>query len=358
MKILAVSPVPTYATWDVYDGQVEGLKANGAEVIRMNYSNIYNMFADFREFMEVTGRVNYDTVQHTLLAGDRIVMAAIIQEVDLVHFCAPMHVNPITLQVLKKYAGVKTSAYFTECPYDDDHTLPQAEYYDYCFVCDPTSLPAFREKNPNTWYVGHGYNPEKHFMNGEEEKNADVLFLGTNFPSRITFLEKVDWADIDLHLHGLMNLGNMSSLSQYVRGKTTVDNKEANRLYKTARIGLQLHRKDGYDSVKALQGKKHRKGGLVGATPLPNLVAHSLGPRSYELAASGVFQVTDAGRPELQEVFGDTVPEYTSPDDLSRLLRLYLDDPVRREDAAARQHEAVEPYTFEMRTRTILEAVS
>lgn len=358
MRILAVSPVPTYATWDVYEGQVQGLRANGAEVTMMNYSNIYNMFGDFREFMEVTGRVDYDTVKHTLLAGDRIVMAAIIQEVDLVHFCAPMHVNPITLQVLKKYARVKTSAYFTECPYDDEHTIQSAELYDYCFVCDPTSVPEFKKRNPNTWYVGHAYNPEKHFRNGKEEKNADVLFLGTNFPSRITFLEQVDWTNIDLHLHGLMRLGNLSSLIQYVKGTSTVSNEVATKLYKKARIGLQLHRKDGYDSRKAQRGQKHRKGGLVGATPIENLVAHSLGPRSYELAASGVFQVTDAGRPELKEVFGDTVPEYETPAELGALLRQYLDDPVRRDEAADRQHEAVKPYTFKMRTRAILEAVS
>lgn len=357
MKILCVSPVPTYATWDVYEGQVQGLRANGAEVIKMNFSNTYHMFADFREFMEVTGRVQYDTVQHTLLAGDRIVMAAIIQEVDLVHFCAPMHVNPITLQVLRKYTRIKTSAYFTECPYDDDHTLPQAEYYDYCFVCDPTSLPAFKERNPNTWYVGHAYNPEKHSRNGKVAKDADVLFLGTNFPSRITFLEKVDWTDIDLHLHGLMNLGNLSSLAQYVKGKSTVKNEEAIKLYKKARIGLQIHRKDGYDSKKALRGHKVRKGVLVGASPLENLVAYSLGPRSYELAACGVFQVSDP-RPEIEEVFGDTVPVYESPEDLSTMLRTYLDDPVRREEAAEKQYEAVKPYTFEMRTRTILDVIS
>ncbi len=358
MRVLVVSPVPTYATWDVFEGHVQGLRAiEGVEVARMNYSNTWNMFADFKEFMEVTGRVEYNTVDHTLLAGDRVVMAAIVQEVDLVHFVAPMHISPVTLRVLNKYAGVKTSAFFTECPYDDSWVLKLAEVFDYCFVCDKTSVIPFKERNPNTHYVGHAYNPEKHQKNGKEDKDSDVVFIGTNFPSRVTFLEKVDWDGIDLRLHGLMRLGQ-SSLQSYVKGKVAIPNDVALDLYRKARIGLQLHRKDGYDPIAAQKGKRSRKGGLVGATPLANLVAHSLGPRSYELAACGVFQVTDVGRPELEEVFGDSVPTYQTPEELGALLRRYLDDPVLREEAAARQHEAVQPYTFERRMRVVVDAVS
>ena len=357
MKILVVSPVPTYATWDVYEGHVQGLRACGADVHPMQYSKVWNMFVDFKEFMEVTGRVEYGSVDSTLLAGDRIVMAAIVNEVDLVHFVAPMHVAPVTLQVLKKYVGIKTSAYFTECPYDDEWAYRLAEFFDYCFVCDKTSVTPFKEKNPNTHYVGHAYNPEKHKLNGKEAKDADVLFVGTNFPSRITFLEQVDWQGIDLRLHGLMQLGQ-SLLKPYVRGTQAIPNGAAMDLYRKARIGLQLHRKDTYDPIAARKGKRAVKGGLVGASPIENLVAHSLGPRSYELPACGVFHVSDAGRPELEEVFGDTVPTYRTPDELGALLRKYLDDPVQREEMAAKQHEAVLPYTFEKRMQVVMEAVS
>jgi len=357
VKILTVSPVPTYATWDVFEGHVQGLRANGVEVERMEYSKIWNMFADFKEFMEVTGRAEYNSVNHTLLAGDRVVSAAIVLKPDLVHFIAPMHISPVTLRVLKEYANVKTSAYFTECPYDDEWAFRLAEFFDYCFVCDKVSVGPFRERNPNTHYVGHAYNPDVHHPNGKErEKEADVLFIGTNFPSRIAFLERVDWTGIDLRLHGLMRLG-ASPLKPYVRGDAAIPNASAINLYRKARIGLQLHRKDGYDPIAARQGKKFGKGGLVGARPLTNLVAHSLGPRSYELAACGIFQICDEGRAELREVFGDTVPTYKTPDDLSALLRTYLDDPMRREELAQAQHEAIKPHTFEARMRTLLEAL-
>lgn len=356
MKILVVSPVPTYATWDVYEGQVQGLRANGVEVQAMSYSRIWNMFIDFKDFMEVTGRAEYGTVNHLLLAGDRIIAAAIALEADLVHFVAPMHLSPVTLRILKQYVGVRTSAYFTECPYDDEWTFKLAELFDYCFVCDKVSVAAFKERNQNTHYIGHAYNPEVHVLNGKEEKDADVLFIGTNFPTRITFMERVDWTGIDLHLYGIMRLGQ-SSLKPYVRKAQAIPNKAALDLYRKARIGLQMHRKDGYDPIAAQKGKQFVKGGLVGARPLANLVAHSLGPRSYELAACGVFQICDEGRPELREVFGDTIPTYKTPHDLGALLRKHLDDPMRREELAQAQHAAVEPHTFESRMRVLLEAL-
>lgn len=356
MKILVVSPVPTYATWDVYDGHVQGLRANGVEVHAMSYSRIWNMFVDFKDFMEVTGRVEYGTVNHLLLAGDRIIAAAIALEVDLIHFVAPMHLAPVTLRVLKRLPNIKTSAYFTECPYDDEWAFKLAELFDYCFVCDKTSVTAFRERNPNTHYVGHAYNPEKHIMNGKEEKDADVLFVGTNFPSRVKFLEQVNWTGIDFQLHGLMRLGT-SPLREFVRGTGAVPNSVALDLYRQTRIGLQMHRKDGYDPLAAMKGKRFERGGLIGAKPLTNLVAHSLGPRSYELAACGVFQVCDASRPELEEVFGDSVPTYRTPEELGALIRQHLDDPMRREELAQTQHEAVKPHTFEARMRVLLEAL-
>ena len=359
MKILVVGPVPTYATWDVWVGQIQGLQAAGAEVFPLNYSTVWNMYADFKEFMEVTGRSEYDTIHAALMAGDRVVTAAIAYEVDLVHFVSPMHISPVTLEMLQKYLGLKTSAYFTECPYDDDYTYKMAEVFDYCFVCDRESVPVFGELNPKTMYIGHSYNPEIH-MPEEVEQDVDVLFIGTNFPTRVTFLEAVDWKGIDFQLRGVWNVGNKAVISQYIQGKReAVKNVEAINLYRRARINLQLHRKDGYNPANARRGKRTGPlGGLLGATPKPDLVAYSLGPRSFELAACGAFQVSDAGRPELEEIFGDSVPTYSSPEDLGSLVRTFLDDPVRRDELAKRQLEAIQPYTFEKRMRVMLDAVA
>ena len=356
MKILAVSPVPDYATRDVWEGHCAGLEALGAEVIRMDYGRIWSLFSAFREFAEVTAAAEPGTIDHFLMAGDRIVMSALVNEVDLVYAVAPMHISATTFKVLRS-VGLKTAAYFTECPYDDDWVLQFAELVDVPFVCDRASLGRFREHNPRAAYVGHAYDPARHQPNGNgRQKSADVVFVGTSFPSRVAFLEQVDWEGIDLHLHGLMQIGR-SPLRPYVQKNETMQNADAIKLYQQARIGLQLHRRDTFLPLEAMKGRRHGRG-LVGAKPLAGLEAYSIGPRCYELAACGVFQVSDDSRPELEEVFGDTVPAYSTPETLGLLLRRYLDEPDERERLGALQREAVAPHTFQARMKTVLEAVS
>lgn len=358
MKILAVSPVPNYATWDVYQGHVKGLKALGNQVIEMNYSRIHAAFSDFAEMMIVTGRAEYGSINGQLMAGDRIVASALVNEVDLVYMVAPMHIERTTLKVLQmlRKLGTRTALYFTECPYDDKAW--QAEFSrltDFAFVCDPTSLPAFHEHNPASFYIGHAYDPERHRTNGKVQPDIDVLQVTTLFPSRRAFLEAVDWTGIDFHLYGITPLGNQSPIHRFVRGPS-MKNEAVVELYHKAKISFQLHRNDTITLGRKLSPAE-RKAGMVAALPNPDLKAHSLGPRVYELAACGTFQVCDDTRPELTELFGEAVPTYSTPSELGDLCRHYLAADGEREELAKQQHEAIKPYTFENRMKQVMEVI-
>jgi len=360
VKILAVSPIPEYATRDVWRGQCAGFEQLGCEVTRMEYGKVWQAFADFSEMMVCTGRSRFGSVDVNLMAGDRIVMAALVLEVDLVWLVAPMHVSPTTLKVLQslRKLGIKTAIYFTECPYDDDSwQLKFAELCDYAFICDNISLPAFLEKNSHSFYVGHAYDPALHYPPANGMKpDIDVSLVMTLFPSRVKFLEQVNWDGIDMHLYGITPLGNMSPLRKFVRGGVLL-NDATTRLYHRSRIGVQFHRNDSITGERLMRAIQRGERGILGAVPNENLEAYSIAPRCYELAACGTFQVCDEGRAELREVFGDSVPTYRTPDELGLLLRRHLDDPVRREELAQAQHEAVKPYTFEARMRQALEAL-
>jgi spore maturation protein CgeB len=72
--------------------------------------------------------------------------------------------------------------------------------------------------------------------------------------------------------------------------------------------------------------------------------AYSLGPRNWELAASRCFQVSDY-RPELVDAFGDTVPIYETPREMSAQLKRAFDDPSWRRDMAYAQWERAQPYS-------------
>jgi spore maturation protein CgeB len=85
--------------------------------------------------------------------------------------------------------------------------------------------------------------------------------------------------------------------------------------------------------------------------------AYSLGPRNWELAACRTFQVSDF-RQELVDVFGDTVPLYETPQEMSALLKRAFDDPAWRNDLAYQQWEKAQPYTARNVTRTVAQVLA
>ncbi len=185
--------------------------------------------------------------------------------------------------------------------------------------------------------------------------DIDVLQVTTLFPSRTQFLEAVDWTGIDFHLYGITPLGNQSPIRQFVRGPSMA-NEQTVGLYHKAKISFQLHRNDSMTMGKS--SPKERKAGMIAARPNPDLRAHSLGPRVYELAACRTFQVCDGTRPELREIFGDSVPTYSGPAELGDLCRHYLANDGEREELARQQNEAIQPYTFKRRMSEVMEVVN
>jgi spore maturation protein CgeB len=82
--------------------------------------------------------------------------------------------------------------------------------------------------------------------------------------------------------------------------------------------------------------------------------AWSIGPRAFEIAACGAFQLCDDTRPELAEVFGDTVATYSSAEDLRNQIGYYLAHDDEREEMAWRSYCRVQGCTFEARAREIV----
>jgi spore maturation protein CgeB len=85
--------------------------------------------------------------------------------------------------------------------------------------------------------------------------------------------------------------------------------------------------------------------------------AESLGPRAYEIAACGAFQLMDDSRAEAKDVFGDALATYTagSSASLEREVRWWLAHPDERQLWAAAQHECVKPHSWDTRARQVLE---
>jgi len=201
------------------------------------------------------------------------------------------------------------------------------------------SVPVLRKANPNTHYLPAGYDPAAHgpeapdagitrFDRGERVKNRvpahDVVFVGTGFASREELFSCVDWEGIDFGLYGAW--GQVTAghpLFPYVRSGL-VDNAHAGALYRAAKVGLNLYRE-------------------TGGAP-----AASLNPRAYELAADGVFTISQP-RAEVEERFQGRVPTFTEPGELGALIRGYLGQPRARGAMGATLPRVVREDTYHHR---------
>lgn len=344
MKVMVVASPHAFSTRDVYTGHVAGLRSvlGDANVVTYDIIPRYNMFASWAKWIEEQNGFVPRELRANVLAAEPVFAAAHMHEVDAVYFISPMYF-PMTIVEMLRKDGFKCWATFTECPYEDDlWTRGQAHHFDACFVNDQYSVNRFRLFNENTHYLAHAYNPAVHYAGrGPKAGHDHVVYVGTPFPRRRAFLEQAEWEGVDLRLYGFWDEdGSLigSPLTPYIRPRL-VRNEFTARIYRGAAIGISMHRLEMFWDTEGdiLQGE-----------------AYSLGPRAFELAACGLFQLSDE-RPELYDIFGDTVPTFRQPDGLGALVRKYLDDPVRRQELAKKQREAVEPHTVQARMAQLLE---
>lgn len=347
MRILIVSSPHAFATRDVYAGHLNGLRANLGQENVVSYDilprmNLLHRWTKWLEEDSGFGHVPRELAAN-VLAAEPVFGAAHWHEVDVVYFISPMYF-PMSIVDLLRKDGFKVWAYFTECPYEDEMWARcQATHFDACFVNDRNSLTRWRAFNEHTAYIPHAYDPTRHHPGrGPAPGHEHVVFVGSCFPLRRAFLEAANWDGVDLRLYGnYEGTPDDSPLQPYIRNRL-IDNEFTARIYRGASIGLSFHR------IERWWGQ-------------PDLIdpgeAYSVGPRTYELAACGCFQVSDY-RPALREIFDETVPIFQTPEEMEREVRFYLRDPMRRAELATRQHELVKPHTVEARMRQLLEIAS
>ena len=107
-------------------------------------------------------------------------------------------------------------------------------------------------------------------------------------------------------------------------------------LYRKAKIGLNLYR-----TSKGWDGADHIDH------------AESLNPRAVELAACGVFTISDH-REEVWDTFNMRVPTFLSAEQLGEKIRFYLRNNLEREFIAESLPSKVAHLTFEARARDVV----
>lgn len=349
MRVLLAHPGASWSTADVFDGLNYGLQQLGVQVehyrldtrLEASTNALHALWRKRKKTQPDLPKPNQvDIVYH---AGVGIVEAALRTQPDVVLIVSAMFLHPDVVVMLKR-ARQRVCVLFTESPYDHAEELRIASMVDGCWTNERACLEDFRAVNPCSGYLPHAWHPLKHGPSmelGVEVKAHDVVFVGSFFPERVEFFNAIDWTGIDLGIYGTWKgLG----LKKQVRSccyAEQVENVYASALYRAAKIGINLYRTRGSKRLPLTHANGLR------------LEPESLSPRAYELAACGVFSISEY-RAEIPEVFGDRVPTFTTPTEASALIRLWLQDESLRQEVAAELPACVAEASWVDRAKTVV----
>ncbi len=338
MKVLVVHPGAHFSVADVYDGLVKGLTANGCEVGVVNLGDRLDLYHAAHIHREGKWMKAFSHNEANKLAAKGIEVACYEWWPDVVLIVTGPFIPPEIWGVLARRPH-HVVLWATESPYEDDRQLRPAQYADTVIVNDPVNLNEFCRVNYRTWYMPHSYDPERHKPGRANPKLAcDFAFVGTGFPSRIEFFEKVDWTGIDARFAGNWSLvKDDSPLFPLLMSnkEDCLDNADAAKLYRSAKVSANLYRKETSEGGSA--------------------DGWAMGPREVELAACGSFFLREA-RGEGDEVL-PMLPTFTTPTEFEDLLRWWLAHPKERKSAAAQARAAIADRTFERHAAKLLSLI-
>lgn len=344
MRWLVVQPGPSWSVHDVYTGWVEALRGLGEQVHEFNLDDRLAFYdhalIDIGE-PDAEGRLRLRKAltpeQAKQLAAQGLAGELWKLRPDVLFVVSGFLIPRELLEHARRY-GTFVIVLHTEQPYELERELAMAGCANLNLVNDPTHLEKFQAVAP-TVYAPHAYRPSVHFP-GEGSEKCDFAFVGTGFGSRRWFLEQMHYAgafkDLDVLLAGnWQGLPPDSPLRPFLATddpEKCLDNTDTADLYRSARSGINLYRREHDDGSDA--------------------AGWSMGPREVEMAACGLWFLRDP-RPEGDRVLS-MLPTFQSPAEAAELLRWHLNRPDVMRDQADAACAAVADRTFEASATKLL----
>jgi spore maturation protein CgeB len=324
VRWVVAQPGPAFSVQDVYVGWVEALRDLGEQVVEFNLDARLTFYGSAK--LEIDGELRQalDGKAATELAVNGLYSTLYKARPDVLMVVSAFFLPPELYEVARGH-GTRIVVVHTESPYEDRRQAGVAAYADVNLVNDPTNLSLYPA---GTRYMPHAYRPSLHHPGpGRDEMVCDLGFVGTGYPSRVEFFERMDLAGLDVLLAGNWpTVTEDSPLYPYLAldPGECLDNTDTADLYRSARMGMNLYRREA----------EH-----------PDLsTGWAMGPREVEMAASGLFFVRDP-RGEGDEVLG-MLPAFGSQQEAGDLVRWWLARPDERAEVALKARAAVADRTF------------
>ncbi|WP_258525651.1 glycosyltransferase [Paenibacillus sp. YN15] len=246
--------------------------------------------------------------------------------------------------------GIRTAVWFTDDPYYVDVTEKLAVHYDDVFTLELNCVPFYQSIGcPRVHYLPLGANPAVFRPQPVPTTyRRDVSFIGSAYWNRVSFVNSI--------LPVLENSNSMISgwwwerlpsakrLGQRLQSGVWLSPEETAKFYYGSRIVLNVHRAYDDESYNCNVRK---------------IPAYSVNPRTFEIAASGAFQMTDE-RSDLLNFYtpGEEVVTFASPEECMEKIRHYLaHEDERREIALRGLRRTLSDHTYHKRIQSLLTSV-
>ncbi len=292
-------------------------------------------------------RVGADRLEFLENAFLQTVSQAVLAKVDAFEpdLVLSMAQAPLSRQALKRLRAdkVPTAMWFMEDFRLFTYWRAFAPYYDVFAVIqkEPFLAELTAGGQPNALYLPMAALPALHrpleLSPAERAEYGAVLsFLGAGYPNRQAAFARLADLGLDLKIWGTEWEGNARLVPLVQRGGARIDPEDAVRIYNGTGINLNLH-----SSVRA--------GELVVPGDFVN-------PRTFELAACGAFQLSDA-RSLMPELFAeDEIAQFSNFEELVERIRHFAAAPEERAAYAARARARVlAEHTYAHRMNTLLD---
>ncbi|TDF95188.1 CgeB family protein [Paenibacillus piri] len=244
--------------------------------------------------------------------------------------------------------GVKTAVWFTDDPYYTDVTANYAAYYDFVFTQEISCVPLYQSLGcSHVHYLPLAVHTAIFHRNEEVSKDTDICFLGTAWINRIALFDQIA---SELNRYQTLVVGpdwgklGHKLLPDKIQPVFLSPEQSAYCL-NASKIAINNHR--AYDDTTFFDKNSRR------------LPAHSINPRTFEIAACGTFQLTDV-REELVHNYtvGKEIETYSSPEELIEKIRYYLTHEEERNTIALRGlHRTLQEQTYPHRLKQLLNVV-
>lgn len=348
-RVLVIAPGHQFSTRDVYDSAVNGFKAAGCDVRGFDF---HDEIGSLMPLIDQWREAGFESPVRRLIerAASQAFPRAMAFRPDLIFFVTGYVFPQAGALLLGQYT--RTAVWLTEGPYQWESEFVTQGDYRWAFTNERMLVERFRAERrdvghpqiEDVHYLPHAYDPDRHYPREVDPALAsDICFVGSPFPERQALFRDADFSGLNVVTRGLWtDIDVEDSILDEQSG--LIENARAHDLYAAAKVNVNHHRLTRYygDERQIEPGE-----------------AESLNLRAYELAAAGCFQICDDSRPELQEVFGDSVPVYRHTDgkDFERVARYWLDRPEERAEKAAEARQRVMDHSVQARINRVLDIV-